>query len=73
MGDLTAGMDSYFFLTLGGLVFGSIALCVRYTYRSKCRSAKFCGIEIIRDIETEEREDMILNKNASPSSPSLSL
>ena len=66
MGDLTAGMDSYFFLTLGGLVFGSIALCVRYTYRSKCRSAKFCGIEIIRDIETEEREDMAEMKQSTP-------
>ena len=66
MGDLTAGMDSYFFLTAAGLVFGSIGLLIRYSYKSKCRSIKLCCIEIVRDIESEEREDMAEMKQSTP-------
>ena len=35
MGDLTQGIDSYFWLALGGLVFGSIGMLIRYSYKSK--------------------------------------
>jgi len=30
----------------------------RMLYKSKCKSCSFCGIEIERDVEIEEREDM---------------
>ena len=65
MGDLTQGIDSYFWLALGGLVFGSIGMLIRYSYKSKCRSVKICCIKIVRDIESEEREDMAEMKQAT--------
>ena len=60
---LTDGIDAYFFLTAAGLLFGSIALCVRYGYRSKCKSVKCCCLKIERDIEVEKEEDMEQMKN----------
>ena len=30
----------------------------RMLYKSKCKRCSFCGIEIERDVEIEEREDM---------------
>ena len=31
----------------------------RMLYKSKCKRCSFCGIEIERDVEIEEREDMV--------------
>ena len=73
MGDLTQGIDSYFWLTLAGIIFGSVSLLIRYSYKSKCKSVKFCCIKIIRDVEVEEREDIEENKNKPPPSPTLAL
>ena len=66
MGDLTAGIDSYFWLTGAGIVFGSLGLLIRYSYKSKCKSVKVCCIKIVRDIESEEREDMAEMKQSTP-------
>ena len=67
MGDISTGIDSYFWLTAGGLFFGSIALCVRYAYRSKCKEVDLCCIRIVRDTETEKEEDM--QEMKTPSTP----
>ena len=66
MADLSQGIDSYFWLAVGGLLFGSIGLLIRYSYKSKCRSVKVCCIKIVRDIESEEREDMAEMKQSTP-------
>ena len=75
MGDLTQGIDSYFWLALGGLVFGSIGMLIRYSYKSKCKTVKLCCVKIERDIEAEEKEDMEEMKHATtpPSRKSLSI
>ena len=48
---------------------GGIGLIVRYSYKSKCKEVECCCIKIIRDIETEERED--IEESKRPSSPSI--
>ena len=69
MGDISQGIDSFFWLSLVTLIFSGIAVCVRYGYRSKCKNIKLCGcINIDRDIETEEREDEVMAKTAASKS-----
>ena len=60
--------DSVFWITLATLFTGSIALCIRYSLKSKCDTVKCCwgGFEIHRnvelevsEVETPTREDMI--------------
>ena len=69
MSELTGGIDSYFWLTLATIVFGGIGLITRYAYKSKCSRVDICCLKIERDIETEEREDILAMKG----SPSLQL
>lgn len=57
--------NSTFWLALGGSVFGSLSLIIRYMYKSKCISVKCCGFEIQRDVEVELR-----NEEISPSQSS---
>ena len=64
MGDLTDGIDGYFYLTLATIVFGGVGLDTRYAYKSKCKSVELCCFKILRDIETEEREDTFAMKNS---------
>ena len=74
MGDITSGIDSYFWITLGGLIFGSVGLFIRYAYKSKCSSVEICCVKIKRDIETELKEDLDnrTQSSNSPTNPSLS-
>ena len=58
MGDITQGIDSFFWLSLGTLFFGSIGLMIKFFYKSKCKNVKICCIKITRDVDIEEREDM---------------
>ena len=67
MGDITNGIDGFFFLSLATLVCGGLTLLIRFAYKSKCKSVELCCLRIDRDIETEIKEDMSL----SPSSPNL--
>jgi len=46
---------STFVTTMSGLMLAIIAAC----YRSKCRSVRCCGLEIERDVEGEEKIDVI--------------
>lgn len=72
MGDLSQGIDAYFWLSALTIFIGGLGIIVRYSYKSKCREVDFCCIKIVRDIETEEREDIEERKHPMPSSPSLS-
>jgi len=67
MGDITQGIDSFFFLSLTTLICGGLTLLIRLAYKSKCKSVELCCIKIDRDIENEVKEDMTL----SPSSRNL--
>ena len=64
MGDITQGIDGFFFLSLTTLICGGFTLFIRFAYKSKCKSVELCCIRIDRDIENEVKEDMTL----SPSS-----
>lgn len=48
-----------FFTIIGGMVFAFFGVVIRFAYRSKCRHAKFCCIEIERDVEDELVEDVV--------------
>ena len=67
MGDLSAGIDSYFDLALATIFFGGVGLITWYAYKSKCKSVQMCCLKIERDIEVEEREDAISAVKGSPS------
>ena len=69
MGDITQGIDSYFYLSGLTILMGGIGLIVRYSYKSKCSEIELCCIKIKRNIEIEEHEDLEEMKN--PSSPTL--
>ena len=67
MGDVTQGIDSYFYLSVLTLMCGGLTLLIRFAYKSKCKSVELCCLKIDRDIENEVKEDMTL----SPSSQNL--
>ena len=69
MGDLSQGIDAYFYLSALTIVMGGLGLIIRYSYKSKCKEFECCCIKIVRDIETEEREDAEEQKHPSLSSP----
>ena len=58
MGDISDGINGFFWLSLTTLLCGGIGLFVRFFYKSKCRNVKICCIKINRDVDIEEREDM---------------
>ena len=58
--------NSIFFLTVGSLTFGSIAMCVQYSLRSKCENVvcKCLGfsLNIHRNVEVEEEIELGMNR-----------
>jgi hypothetical protein len=50
-----AEFGSVFWITVGTLLTGSIALCIKYSLKSKCDTVKCCwgGLEIHRSVELE--------------------
>jgi hypothetical protein len=64
MGDITQGIDGFFWLSVLTLLCGGTTLLIKFAYKSKCKSVEFCCIKIDRDIDNEVKEDMTL----SPSS-----
>jgi hypothetical protein len=48
-----------FFTIIGGMIFAFFGVVIRFAYRSKCRHAKFCCIEIERDVDDELVEDVV--------------
>jgi hypothetical protein len=67
MGDITQGIDGFFWLSVLTLLCGGTTLLIKFAYKSKCKSVEFCCIKIDRDIDNEVKEDMTL----SPSSRNL--
>ena len=65
MGDITQGIDSYFYLSVLTLLCGGLTLSIRFAYKSKCKSVEICCLKIDRDIETELKEDL-----QNPTTPS---
>jgi hypothetical protein len=46
--------NSVFWLSLATMVLGSVAVCLRYSYQSKCEDISLCGlIKIHRNIQAE--------------------
>lgn len=43
-----------FFISLATIVIGSIAVCVRYSFKSKCTRVNCFCLECIRNVEVEE-------------------
>jgi hypothetical protein len=66
MGDITQGIDSYFYLSVLTLLCGGLTLLIKFAYKSKCKSVEICCLKIDRDIETELKEDLQI-----PSTPSV--
>ncbi len=59
-------LDGVFYMSLATLAFGSVAMCIRMCYKSKCNEVKCCGcIKITRDVGIEKEEDLVLQ----PASP----
>ena len=71
MSDLTDGVNAYFYLSVLTLIMGGVGLIVRFSYKSKCKEFQCGCLKIVRDIETEEREDIEERKYPTPPSPSL--
>ena len=58
MGDTSEGVNAIFYMSMATLVFGSIAMCCRMCYKSKCNEITCGCIKIIRNVNIEEHEDM---------------
>ena len=57
-------LSETFWIAFVSTMSASCLVTVRWCYRSKCNNVKCCGIEIQRDVRTEEDLDM-----QHPSSP----
>ena len=58
--------DSVFWITLAGIITGSLGLCVRYSLKSKCDLVKLCCglVEIHRNVELETNDIEISSTDA---------
>ena len=64
---LDDGVNGIFYISILTLLCSSLALSIKYCYKSKCKTFECCGIKLTRDTDTELKEDMTL----SPSSRNL--
>jgi len=48
--------NSVFWLTLSASVFAFFGLCLQAIWKSRCKTCKFCGIEIERDVAPAGKE-----------------
>jgi hypothetical protein len=62
-----AEFGSVFWITVGTLLTGSIALCIKYSLKSKCRNISICYgcLEIDRAVELEQNEIIEMTENAN--------
>ena len=60
MADITQNIDGFFWLSLSTIIFTSIGLFIRYSYKSKCKEVSCCCLKIVRDVDIERQEDMSL-------------
>ena len=64
MADITQNIDGFFWLSLATIIFTSVGLFIRYSYKSKCKEVTCCCLKVVRDIETERQEDMVLQSKS---------
>lgn len=59
MGNFYDEFNATFWLSLGTMVLGSLAICLRYAYQSKCENINICFglLNIHRNIEAEVEID----------------
>ena len=66
MSDPLEGVNAIFYMGIVTLLFGSVAMCFRLCYKSKCSEVNFGCIKIKRDVNIEKEEDMNnINKTSS--------
>ena len=66
MGDITDGVNAVFYMSMATLFFGSVAMCFRMCYKSKCSEVNFGCLKIKRDVNIEKEEDLnMIKKNSS--------
>jgi len=51
-------LSETFYITLLTTASATLLVIVRWMYRSKCSHVRFCGIEIERNVEEEEKIDI---------------
>lgn len=51
--------DSVFWITLSGAVFAFLGVCLQAILKSRCKTCKFCGIEIERDVAPPGKEPQL--------------
>ena len=64
MADITQNIDGFFWLSLATIIFTSVGLFIRYSYKSKCKEVSCCCLKIVRDIDVERQEDMGLQSKS---------
>jgi hypothetical protein len=52
------GVNGMFYLSIATLICTFVTLSIKYCYKSKCKEVKLCCLKIIRDTETELKEDI---------------
>lgn len=60
----------YFVMGVGGLLFATIGLVVRYAYKSKCVKVSICCISFERNTHDEVREDLEAIRHGMNPAPS---
>ena len=62
--------NSVFWLSLATMVLGSFAVCLRYTYQSKCEDITLCYglIRVHRNVEAEIEVDEMQSANTNDES-----
>lgn len=71
---MDSSVTPIFAVTLGGMLFATIGLIVRYAYKSKCVKVSICCLSFERDAHEEVREDieaMRRGMNPAPSAGAL--
>jgi hypothetical protein len=51
-------LSEVFYTILLSTTAGIILVCLKLCYKSKCKSIKFCGVMIDRDVKGEEVNDL---------------
>ena len=65
MGIDEGSINGVFFLSLATLLCTCMTLSIKYCYKSKCKEVEFCCIKVKRDIETELKEDIQIQRESS--------
>jgi hypothetical protein len=57
---MISAVESFFWITMGGIIVGVVTLCLKFGYKSKCVDVNLCYglIKYTRNTEEEFKEDM---------------